>query len=178
MWALLRICSRSLEKEKKISSIPGLPSFAFHFLWCLFENKRFHSQTTAKTQVILNQLNYRVYNFFLALILSCRCSVHYSMIICICIEQNILESFLLHLVIFLAGFWSSFISCHSLIQSANLSCNCLEPFLSSREITEVCNLSLPYCNCKNSSEQNKPYLTDSHFVTLWLQSIQKWHSVH
>lgn len=64
MWILLRICSRSLEKEKKISSIPGLPSFAFHFSWCLFENKRFHSQTTAKTQVILNQLNYWVYNFF------------------------------------------------------------------------------------------------------------------
>lgn len=33
-------------------------------------------------------------------------------------------------MIFLAGFWSSFISCQSLIQSANLSCNCLEPFLS------------------------------------------------
>lgn len=177
MWVLLRICSRSLEKEKIMHLHPWTSFFCFS-LFMVFENKRFHSQTTAKTQVILNQLIYPVYNFFSCFnfvlqVLSSLFHDHLHLY-----EQNILESFLLHLVIFLAGFWSSFISCHSLIQSANLSCKCLKPFLSSRKIIEVCSLSLPYCNCKNSSKKNTPYLTDSYFVTLWLQSIQKWHLVH
>lgn len=148
--------------------------YTFHGVWKQKVSFTDHS----KAQVILNQLIYPVYNFFSCFnfvlqVLSSLFRDHLHLY-----EQNILDSFLLHLVIFLADLWSSFISCHSLIQSANLSCNCLEPFLSSRKIIEVRNLSLPYCNCKNSSKQNKPYLIDSYFVTSWLQSIQKWHLVH
>lgn len=165
-------------REGKKNRLYYWTSFFSFTLFMVFENKRFHSQTTVKTSSNFKPANlsslqfFSCFNFVLQ-VLSSLFHDHLHLY-----EQNILESFLLHLVIFLAGYWSSFISCHSLIQSANLSCNCLESFLSSRKTIEVCNLSLPYCNCKNGSKQSKPYLTDSYFVTLCLQSIQKWNLVH
>lgn len=114
--------------------------------------------------------------FFTALILSCRCSVHYSMIICICMSRIFWSLFFYILWSFLqaSGVLSSPVTLLSkvLISAVTVS------NLSSRKIIEICNLSLPYCNCKSSSKQNNPYLIDSYFVTLWLKSIQKWYLVH